>query len=94
MHLISAISHWITHMIVQSFCPIHIVLYWIQDLQVFLEISVLIVEEVCKITNCILAIEISLKIPRMVYLIQNVPPGLYLNDAVKDPEENLACEER
>lgn len=81
-------------MTVQTFCPIHIVLYWTQDLPLFLEISVLIVEEVCKITNCILAIEISLKIPGMVYLTQNVPPGLYLNDAVKDPQENLACEER
>lgn len=84
MHLISTISHRITHMIVQSFCPIHIVLYWTQDLPLFLEISVLIIEEFCKITNCILAIEISLKTPGMAYLTQNVPPRLYLNDAVKD----------
>lgn len=63
-------------MIVQSFCPTHSVLYRTQDLPLFLDISVLIVEEVCKITNCILAIEMSLKIPGMMYLTQNVPPGL------------------
>lgn len=79
-------------MTVQSFCAIHIMLHWTQDLTLFLGISVLILEEVCRITNCILAIEISLKIPRMVYLIQNVTSGLYLN-GLRDSQENLTCQE-
>lgn len=86
MHLISATSHRITHMTVQSFGPTHIVLYWTQEPPLFLQISVLIVEKVCKITNCILAIEIFLKIPGTVCLTQNAPPGLYLNN-VKDPRK-------
>lgn len=93
MHLISTTSHRITHMTVQSFCVIHIVLYWTQDLTLFLEISVLIVEEVCRITNYILAIEISLKIPRMVYLTQNVTSGFYLSANLRDSKENLICQE-
>lgn len=79
-------------MTVQSFCAIHIMLYWTQDLTLFLGISVLIVEEVSRITNCILATEISLKIPRMVYLIQNVALGFYL-DGLRDSQENLTFQE-
>lgn len=93
MHLISTTSHRITHITVQPFCAIHIVLYWTQDLTLLLGISVLIVEQVCRITNYILAIEISLKIPRMVYLTQNVTSGFYLNDSLRDSQENLTCQE-
>lgn len=85
MHLMSTTSHSVTHMTVESFCAIHIMLYWTQDLTLFLGISLLIVVEVCRITNCILATEISLKIPRMVYLIQNVASWFYL-DGLRDSQ--------
>lgn len=87
MLLISATSHKFTYMTVQTFGPTHIVLYCTQEAPLFLEISVLIVEKVQN-HKLILAIEIF---PGMVYLTQNAPPGLYLNN-VKDPLENAACE--
>lgn len=68
-------------------------LYWTQDLTLFLGVSVLIVEEVRRITNCILAIEIHLKIPRMVYLTLSVTLGFYLSDELRDSQENFTCPE-
>lgn len=79
-------------MIVQSFCPIHLMLYWTQNLPLFLEVSVLIVEEVCKITNCILTVEIS-KNSRNCVPNSKCTFTALSQDAVKDEQENLACEE-